>query len=256
MNKGFFVVFLGVIVGAMALIFVNQASNPTPAAPPARTVADAAPVSPPPPPPAAVEPTRRTAPAIPAEPPRPQNVEPVAPEQPKPETPKPEQVKPEQRQPESVRPEPVKPDAAKPSDSTAAQPQPAPPARETQPQTPATPVTSKPETPVSQEKPRKSLALLNIGLHFKNNGVALRIEADGPFSYKTFALPTPDRYVVDLVGKWRNMRAPKVPANMLIKSARVGSQSSGPRLVLDMQRSPRKHNVTWISPTVLEIQIE
>ncbi|MDR3074041.1 MAG: AMIN domain-containing protein [Deltaproteobacteria bacterium] len=86
--------------------------------------------------------------------------------------------------------------------------------------------------------------------------MVLRIEADGAFSYKTFALPSPDRYVVDLGGVWQNMRPPTVPSNMMIKSARVGAQGNSPRLVLDMQRPPRKHSMTWTAPTVLEIYIE
>lgn len=120
------------------------------------------------------------------------------------------------------------------------------------------PVTSVPETPAKPNagQTRKSLTLVNIGLHFKGNGMALRIEADAPFSYKTFALSSPDRYVVDLVGTWNKMRAPSVPSNNMIKGARAGKQAGGPRLVLDMQRSPKKHSVTWVTPTVLEIVIE
>ncbi|MCC8194744.1 MAG: AMIN domain-containing protein [Deltaproteobacteria bacterium] len=86
--------------------------------------------------------------------------------------------------------------------------------------------------------------------------MVLRIEADAPFSYKTFALPSPDRYVVDLAGNWDKMRVPTVPANTMIKGVRAGKQAGGPRLVLDMQRAPGKHSVTWVSPTVLEIAIE
>ena len=86
--------------------------------------------------------------------------------------------------------------------------------------------------------------------------MALRIEADGPFSYKSFVLPSPERYVVDLVGEWVNMRAPTVPSNMLIKSVRAGSQSSGPRLVLDLQRPLKTHDVVLIAPNILEFRVQ
>lgn len=264
MNKGFFMVFLGIIVGAMALIFFNQASQPTAVTAPGRAVADAVPA--PPPPPVTPAPSARPA----------ESAKPLAEaSKPAPEAVKPEQSRPEQSRPEQAKPDQPKPDQPGPDSDKAAQtaapakPEPAPapeapaPATPAKPEPPATPaqtasapVPDAPEMRVNPEKPRKSLTLRNIGLYTKNNGVALRIEADGPFSYKTFALPTPERYVVDLTGKWSGMRAPKVPANMLVKSARVGSQSGGPRLVLDLQRAPRKHDVVWISPTVLEIRLE
>lgn len=304
MNKGFFVVFLGIILGAMALIFVNQSSNPagsgtyqasgtvpaggtgaassgTPSgtdapltvaandAPGARPSTPGTPSAPP-----AKPETPKPETAKP-EAPKPETPKPPKPEAAKPETPKPETAKPEAPKPETPKPElpkpvPQEPDIPKPEAAKPEAPKPAP----TAPSVPTpsadkpvaaasggatmTPVTSTPETPAKPgtAQAKKSLTLVNIGLHFKGNGMALRIEADGPFSYKTFALPSPDRYVVDLVGAWNNMRAPSVPSNNMIKGARAGKQPGGPRLVLDMQRSPKKHNVTWVAPNVLEIVIE
>ena len=274
MNKVFFVVFLGIILGAMTLIFVNQASSPlatilashqtpsseggatAPQATPPTTLQpdvdtslqskpeDVKPVSADTESPKATAPTPELAkPDVPhpevsnAAPPAPEPVkpEPVTPEPVKPEVPKPEPVKPEVAKPEPAKPEPVKPDIP----STA-------------------PVTTRPEPQVNPGgvPAKKTVALVNIGLHFRGNGMVFRIEADASFSYKTFALPSPDRYVVDLLGTWTNMYAPTVPANTLIKSVRVGKQASGPRLVFDMQRVPKNHSVNWVSPTVLEIVIE
>lgn len=256
MNKGFFVVFLGVVLGAMALIFVNQTTTPTPVAPDTRQSAPAAagtgapatePVTVASRPESAKPDPVKPEPTIP-EPAKPEPVkpEPVTPEPAKPEPVKPEPVTPEPAKLEPVKSEPVKPEPEKPDPT---KPEPAPP-------TTMTPVTSTPETPAKPGGASKSLALVNIGMHFKGKGMALRIEANAPFSYKIFALPAPDRYVIDLVGAWSNMRAPTVPSNNMVKGARIGQQTGGPRLVLDMQRAPKKHNVTWISRTVLEILIE
>ena len=269
MNKGFFVVFLGVVLGAMALIFVNQSTTPTAAAPDTRQSAQTssgqgspAPVAPVSAQPATGQPvTGQPDVATSPEPPKtePARPEPAKPEPAKPEPVKPAPVKPEPAKPEPAKPEPAKPEPAKPV--TPATPEPAKPATppatpEPAKPTPMTPVTATPETPAKPGAVSKSLTLVNIGLHFKGSGMVLRIEANAPFSYKTFALASPDRYVVDLVGTWGNMRAPTVPSNNMIKGARVGKQAGGPRLVLDMQRAPKKHNVTWISQSVLEILLE
>ena len=285
MNKGFFVVFLGVVLGAMGLIFFNQASNPvTVSLSPPQTVASAGEGS------VVTQPITQTVSQVPSrpemvkpepskpkmpepevakpEPPKPEVVKPepevAKPEPPKPEVikPEPEVVKPEPPKPEIVAPELQKPEAAVISEPMKSgspradlpKPQPVP----AEPAIIMTPVTSKPEAQPNPQgtQAKKTLTLVNIGLHFKGNGMALRIEADAPFSYKAFALPSPDRYVVDLVGTWSKMRAPTVPSNHMIKSARAGNQPSGPRLVLDMQRTPKKHSINWISPTVLEILLE
>jgi outer membrane biosynthesis protein TonB len=241
MNKVFFVVFLGILVGAMALIFFNQTATAPIVPAGTGTVAEApAPAKPEPP---KSEPAKpETAKPEPAEP-EPAKPEPVKPEPTKPEPAKPVPPTTEPAKPESAKPEPTKPEPAKPVPPTTELAKTEPPKTE-----PAKPVTPAPV--------KKSLALKNISLQFKKKGMALRIEADGGFSYKTFALSSPERYVVDLGGSWSGMRVPTIPSNSMVKGARVGSQASGPRLVLDLQRAPKKHRVTWVAPTVLEIYLE
>ena len=258
MNKGFFVVFLGIIIGAMALIFFNQTSVPVvdggAAQKAAPHVSDVV----------AAKPESRSEPVAQPEPVAKADSEPVAPA---PTIPEP--VAAPVAQPETVTPAPQapsiepEPDAQLAQATQAAPETAAPEARMPEPApvqqpavVPAVPVKEKPVTaPVAQPQ-GKFPVLKNIGLHFKGNGMALRIEADRQFSYKTFVLPTPDRYVVDFPGTWENLRVPKVPSNQLIKSVRLGKQSGGPRMVMDLHRAPRKHTVVWLSPTVLEIQVE
>jgi outer membrane biosynthesis protein TonB len=275
MNKGFLVVFLGIILGAMALIFVNQASNPVIVAAPGQQAAEpegkgaasgpdagGTTVA------AAPQPASRPAPvSAKPETPKPEAPKPdmPKPEEPKPEVAVPDALKPETPGPEASRPDMPKPEEPKPEVAVSVVPKPEAPMPETskpgvpKPEAVAmTPVTSRPETQVSPggAQTKKSMTLVNVGLQFRGGGMALRIEADAPFSYRTFALPSPDRYVIDFTGTWNNMRAPTVPSNNMIKAARAGKQAGGPRLVFDMMRAPRKHNVAWISPTVLEIIIE
>lgn len=97
--------------------------------------------------------------------------------------------------------------------------------------------------------------LKSIGLHFSGQRIFLRIEANDPFPCKTFVLNAPERLVVDLPGTWTGMKAPTVPQNNIIKSARYGVQKAGPRLVLDLEKTP-KYEVTRPSPTVVEIYVQ
>ncbi len=99
-------------------------------------------------------------------------------------------------------------------------------------------------------------ALKSVSLHFKNKGMVLRLEAGSPITGKAFVLPGPDRLVVDLSGEWGGVKAPPIPANTLVKGARIGQQSGGPRLVLDLSRAPKKWEKMQPSPTVMEIAFE
>ena len=110
---------------------------------------------------------------------------------------------------------------------------------------------SRADTPLAPVSPAKEPVLSNtgthvladIGLHFSGQNMLLRIEADSPFPCKTFSLSKPDRLVIDLPGTWKNMKAPTVPQNRLIKNVRVGSQSAGPRIVLDLATPLKSHKI-------------
>ena len=87
------------------------------------------------------------------------------------------------------------------------------------------------------------LQLRNIKLTPKGQNIHLRIEADGSFPCKTFVLTGPDRLVIDLPGKWKGVHAPSVPANQLVNKIRAGEQAAGPRVVLDLARPLKGHQV-------------
>lgn len=179
--------------------------------------------------------------------------------------------------------------AAPPTQKTAKQPV-QPESSQTKPATPPakTETSSKPETPpvktqtpqqeqtkapslkplesatASQEKtPPATVAqaaknehtLSKIGLHFRGNDIYLRIEADSAFKEEVFTLPSPDRLVVDLVGKWKNVTAPVIPSNQLVTKARIGQQPNATRLVLDLSRGT-KFTVLKVSDTVVEILMQ
>ncbi len=120
----------------------------------------------------------------------------------------------------------------------------------------AKPESPKPEAAAAITPAKGPHTLKNIGLHFKGKAIVLRIESDNAFTGRTFVLPGPDRMVVDLAGEWNNLKAPSIPSNNLVKGVRIGKQSGGPRLVLDLTRPPKTHDAARPSPTVMEITIE
>ncbi len=104
--------------------------------------------------------------------------------------------------------------------------------------------------------PAGKRTLKDISLQISGKQVTLYIEADTAMISKTFALVAPDRLVVDLPGTWQGMRAPAVPKNNIVKSARVGSQPSGPRLVLDLERPSKFETATKQGEKVVEIRLQ
>lgn len=103
--------------------------------------------------------------------------------------------------------------------------------------------------------PSGAHTLKNIGVHFSGQNMMLRIESDSVFPIKHFVLAKPDRLVIDLPGNWKNMRVPNVPQNNIIKAVRLGSQPAGPRLVLDLAKTPTHQEVVKVSDTVVEILV-
>lgn len=98
-------------------------------------------------------------------------------------------------------------------------------------------------------------SLKSISLAPAGQSMRLRIEADSDFPCKTFVLTGPDRLVIDLPGTWKGVKAPSVPQNLLVKSARKGDQPAGPRLVLDLSKPIKGHKVER-SGNVVEIVLQ
>lgn len=96
----------------------------------------------------------------------------------------------------------------------------------------------------------------SVSLQFAGQGMVLRIEAEGPFAAKAYVLPGPDRLVIDLAGDWKNLQAPNVPSNNLVKGARLGRQPDAMRLVLDLSKVPKSHQKVQVSDTVLEVRLQ
>lgn len=100
---------------------------------------------------------------------------------------------------------------------------------------------AKPQQSQTSEQGTRNLTKINLAPAGQN--LRLHIEADGDFTYKAFVLTGPDRFVIDLPGEWKGMKAPSIPSNGLVKNVRIGLRPSGPRVVLDLTRPLMGHQV-------------
>lgn len=223
MNRFITLMLLGVVGVAMLLVFfVHMGANDNPA--PSSNVISHSPSPAPQPKPEA--PAAPPAPPAEAAPPAraenaPQATPPAAPAQ---------------------RPAPAP--APTPAPAPAAKPAPAPaPARATAEQKPR----------ATASVPEGSGNILDISLHFKDDGLLLRIEGDGPLPAKYFILSQPERLVLDLPGAWKGLKRPDIPSNNLVKSARLGRQGNADRLVLDLAVPVKTHNLSRISDSKVEL---
>lgn len=123
---------------------------------------------------------------------------------------------------------------------------------QTQVQSPA----EKPQTPATASTSLGSGKIIACGLHFEGSGMLLRIEGDSPMPVKYFILTSPERLVVDLPGSWKNLKAPAVPSNNIVKAIRIGRQGNADRLVLDLAGPLKKHELKRINDNKVELHFE
>ncbi len=104
--------------------------------------------------------------------------------------------------------------------------------------------TAKPtEAQASTVKADGVVTLEGMELVFVDNKLRLKISAAAHFEVRIFELIAPDRVVIDLLGDWKNIKAPLVPTNPIAKSARIGKQPKGYRLVLDLVSPLKKREL-------------
>lgn len=235
MNRFITLLLLGVVGVAMLLVFFVHMKD-TESDPPVPT-SQSIPVDPAPAPPAPMRPqTPQAAPVVEAAPQAP--TPPAAPPTPPaaPQTPaKPQPAE----QPAPSKPQtPAKP-AAKPQAVTTPSPQ--------------TQQPAKPQTPATASVALGAGTIVDMSLHFKDKGMVLRIEGNGPLPARYFVLKGPERLVVDLPGTWKGLKKPTIPSNYLVKDLRIGRHGNADRLVLDMLEPLGDSSMTRLGDNKVEI---
>lgn len=84
--------------------------------------------------------------------------------------------------------------------------------------------------------------------------VVFRMTGAAPIKTKTLLLTGPDRYVVDLQGKW-GIQLPRVPKDLWISGIRLGHHEDSTRLVFELTRTPESAKVVKINDRTVEVRI-
>ena len=93
----------------------------------------------------------------------------------------------------------------------------------------------KPAEPASKHK------VESMKFEYQGNEILFILNADSEFEYRAFALNSPERVVVDLIGDWSGVESINVPSNRLISGMRNGKTERGYRLVFDLKEAPKGH---------------
>ncbi len=98
----------------------------------------------------------------------------------------------------------------------------------------AQPTEKKAQERSAAEKPApKKLEITRFIVFARDKGATVRLVGTAPIDYKSMALDTPERLVIDLEGKWQ-IKAPGVPKNPLVTNVRLGKFADKTRIVIDL----------------------
>ena len=76
----------------------------------------------------------------------------------------------------------------------------------------------------------------------RNGGATVRLSASDEITYKHMILTQPDRFVIDLTGRW-DVSTDAIPSNPLVTNIRLGRFKNRTRVVIDMTSQPRNARV-------------
>lgn len=123
---------------------------------------------------------------------------------------------------------------------------------------------AKPDTPAPQAKSaahdREQAAtqphtLTKFVVLVREKGATVRLVSETPMTYKSMALPDPDRMVVDLEGAWQ-IKAPGVPRNDVVTNVRLGKEASKTRIVIDLSQKVRSRVILSPDRKTLDIRLD
>lgn len=76
----------------------------------------------------------------------------------------------------------------------------------------------------------------------RNGGATVRLSASDEITYKHMILTQPDRFVIDLTGRW-DVSTDAIPSNPLVTNIRLGRFKNRTRVVIDMTSQPQNARV-------------
>lgn len=108
------------------------------------------------------------------------------------------------------------------------------------------------EAPSELKKGEKAITQTRLSI---GNDVSFRITASDTIKAHSMMLKNPDRFVLDLQGKWGISLPPIPPANPWLKKIRLGTNNGNTRLVFDLQKKPSETEIKQLDTNKIEVQI-
>ncbi|RBN33857.1 hypothetical protein DR192_04890 [Lawsonia intracellularis] len=108
------------------------------------------------------------------------------------------------------------------------------------------------EAPSELKKGEKAITQTRLSI---GKDISFRITADDAIKAQSMMLKNPDRFVLDLQGKWGISLPPIPPTNPWLKKIRLGTNNGNTRLVFDLQKKPSKTEIKQLDTNKIEIQI-
>lgn len=108
------------------------------------------------------------------------------------------------------------------------------------------------EAPSELNKGEKAITQTRLAI---GNDISFRITAADTIKAQSMMLKNPDRFVLDLQGKWGISLPPIPPTNPWLKKIRLGTNNGNTRLVFDLQKKPSKTEIKQLDTNKIEIQI-
>lgn len=108
------------------------------------------------------------------------------------------------------------------------------------------------EAPSELKKGEKAITQTRLAI---GNDISFRITAADTIKAQSMMLKNPDRFVLDLQGKWGISLPPIPPTNPWLKRIRLGTNNGNTRLVFDLQKKPSKTEIKQLDTNKIEIQI-
>lgn len=108
------------------------------------------------------------------------------------------------------------------------------------------------EAPSELKKGEKAITQTRLSI---GKDLSFRITGDDALKAQSIMLKNPDRFVLDLKGKWGISLPPIPPTNPWLKKIRLGLNNGNTRLVFDLQKKPSATEIKQLDTNKIEVQL-
>lgn len=110
------------------------------------------------------------------------------------------------------------------------------------------------EAPSQLKKDEKAITQTRLAIGKKQ--LSFKVTGADTLKTRTMLLENPDRFVLDIQGKWGILLPPTPPANPWLKKIRLGLNNGYTRLVFELEKKPSSAEVKQIGKNKIEVIIQ